>query len=233
MTHWRKIHKYLGLLIGLQVLLWISGGLVMSALPIEMVRGKHLLLSPPPLTAEQVRGIVSKVDPTRWRQLEWKIRLEQLIFKATDFAGSTSWLSPLSGNTIAELSPSQIKQIARLRYAKHAAVKGIERLEDLPFEVRHLSSPVYRVTFDDWISTTFYLHPISGEVSSVRSDIWRIYDFFWMLHIMDYETRDDFNHPLLIAVAAFSLFFTISGIILLYFSLIRPLVKRRYYQARD
>jgi hypothetical protein len=66
----------------------------------------------------------------------------------------------------------------------------------------------------------------------VRSDIWRLYDFFWMLHIMDYETLDDFNHPLLIAIAAFSLFITVSGIIFIYFSVIKPFVKRRRYQFR-
>lgn len=232
MKRWRKIHKYLGLLIGLQVLLWISGGLIMSVLPIDMVRGKHLLLPAPPLSAAQLGTITSNIELNNWRELEWKNRLGNAVLKATDFNDETAWLSPSSGNTLKELTPQQIEQISLMRYSAQAGVNGIQLIEELPFEVRHLTSPLYQVEFDDWINTTFYLHPISGEVHSVRSDIWRLYDFFWMLHIMDYETRDDFNHPLLIVVAAFSLFFSMSGIILIYFSIIKPFVKRRLYQLR-
>ena len=36
----RKIHKYLGLVIGIQLLLWAAGGLFFSLNPIEKVRGE-------------------------------------------------------------------------------------------------------------------------------------------------------------------------------------------------
>ena len=51
-----------------------------------------------------------------------------------------------------------------------------------------------------------------------RNDWWRLFDFVWMLHIMDYETRDDFNHPLLIATAATALLFVVSGLFMLFFA---------------
>ena len=35
-----SIHKWIGVVIGIQVLLWVAGGLVMSAFPIELVRGE-------------------------------------------------------------------------------------------------------------------------------------------------------------------------------------------------
>ena len=37
----------------------------------------------------------------------------------------------------------------------------------------------------------------SGEVTAVRHDRWRLFDWFWMLHIMDYDERSDFSTPLL------------------------------------
>jgi len=231
--YWRKIHKYLGLLIGLQVLMWISGGVVMSVLPIDMVRGKHLLLPEPVLSTTQLAAVTSNIHLNSWRTLEWKNRLGQAVLKATDLNGKIAWLSPSSGNSLAELNPQEVEKVSLMRYSEQASLKHIALIEQVPFEVRHLTSPLYQVEFDDWINTTFYLHPVSGEVRSVRSDIWRLYDFFWMLHIMDYETRDDFNHPLLIVIAAFSLLFTMSGIILLYFSIFKPLVKRRLYQFRQ
>jgi uncharacterized iron-regulated membrane protein len=44
LKYWRQVHKWLGFIVAIQVLLWISGGVVMSVLPIEKVRGKHLIM---------------------------------------------------------------------------------------------------------------------------------------------------------------------------------------------
>jgi len=38
-----KLHRWLSLIIGVQLLLWFSSGLLMSVLPIERVRGEHLV----------------------------------------------------------------------------------------------------------------------------------------------------------------------------------------------
>lgn len=47
-----------------------------------------------------------------------------------------------------------------------------------------------------------------------RNRIWRLYDFFWMLHIMDYDERENFNNPLIRAFAATGLLFALSGLFL-------------------
>ena len=36
-----QLHKWIALVVGLQVLFWVGGGLVMTAIPIETVRGEH------------------------------------------------------------------------------------------------------------------------------------------------------------------------------------------------
>ncbi|MEL7309454.1 MAG: hypothetical protein AAGK05_17435, partial [Pseudomonadota bacterium] len=74
---------------------------------------------------------------------------------------------------------------------------------------------VWQVSFDDWLTTTLYLDSLTGKVITVRSTLWRIFDFFWMLHIMDYDERENFNNPLLISFSATSVLFCITGIILL------------------
>ena len=43
----RKIHKWIGLLIGLQLVLWMSSGFVMSLLDAEKVRGREFRAPPP------------------------------------------------------------------------------------------------------------------------------------------------------------------------------------------
>ena len=44
-----RVHKWVALIVGLQILLWIAGGLVMSVIPIEQVRGEHKIAAPTPL----------------------------------------------------------------------------------------------------------------------------------------------------------------------------------------
>ena len=65
--------------------------------------------------------------------------------------------------------------------------------------------------------TRIYVSPETGRVLARRNDYWRVFDFFWMLHIMDYDEREDFNHPLLIIVTLASTLFVLTGVALLYF----------------
>ena len=39
-----KLHRWFAVIVGIQVLLWILGGVVMSIIPIEQVRGQHLAI---------------------------------------------------------------------------------------------------------------------------------------------------------------------------------------------
>ena len=42
MLRWSiQLHKWIALIVGIQVLGWVLGGLIMTALPIEKVRGEH------------------------------------------------------------------------------------------------------------------------------------------------------------------------------------------------
>ncbi len=57
------VHKWMGLLVGLQVLLWITGGLVMSWFEIERVRGEHNIntVEVAPLPADEILLPVSQI----------------------------------------------------------------------------------------------------------------------------------------------------------------------------
>ena len=56
-----------------------------------------------------------------------------------------------------------------------------------------------------------------------RSNVWRFYDFFWRLHILDLKEGEDFNHPLIIALAVLTLPVVLTGFILLWIRLGRDL----------
>ncbi|NNC99438.1 MAG: hypothetical protein HKN85_04575 [Gammaproteobacteria bacterium] len=233
MTYWRKLHNWIGLLIGLQVLAWISGGVIMSAIPIEMVRGKHLLLEQSSVGSAKQISADFQSDLSRWQKMEWVRRLDKSVIKLSGFDHSSSFIDPTTGAALARLTGSEAEQVARNRYLGKGKVVAVQLLEQIPAEASRLSPPVYSVQFDDWINTTFYVQPDSGEIKTVRSDLWRVYDFFWMLHIMDYEERENFNNPLVIVVSVTALIFTMTGFVLLYFSFIKPQTRIIWRAARQ
>ena len=51
-----------------------------------------------------------------------------------------------------------------------------------------------------------------------RHDLWRIFDFVWMFHIMDYEAREDVNNILLRVATWMAVATSLTGAWLLLYS---------------
>ena len=73
----------------------------------------------------------------------------------------------------------------------------------------------------------------TGLIDARRNDMWRLFDFFWMLHIMDYQEREDFNHPLLIGAAGLALSVVIFGMALLFIRIRRTILSARRSPGRS
>lgn len=223
----QKMHKWIGFLVGVQVLLWITGGVVMSAIPIEMVRGNHLIERHAEAPDESMtEGMNIAINPREWESLQWVVRADKLALKAKPFAGEFQFLDPVTGSPLQAITNEEAKALAQRQYTGNGNVTKSEVLTTLPQEVSHLKGQIIRISFNDWINTDFYMNSDSAEVLSVRSDLWRFYDFFWMLHIMDYEYRENFNNWLVITAAVFALIFSVTGMTLLYMTLLKPKSKK-------
>ena len=124
------------------------------------------------------------------------------------------------------LKESDVRKAAKDQYAANGDIVAARRLSELPQEVQNLSAPLWQVSFNDELNTRFYIDPNTGSVSRVRTDTWRLFDFMWMLHIMDYKNRTNFNTPWLVAFSGSAFLFTLTGIALLY-QHFKPKKKRR------
>ena len=76
--------------------------------------------------------------------------------------------------------------------------------------------PAWRVTFTDPDSTRVFVTADTGRIVAVRTGTWRLYDFFWGLHIMDWKNHEDFNTPWLLGFALGGLALWLGGAVLLY-----------------
>ena len=226
-----RVHKWIALVVGIQILLWIAGGLVMSVIPIEQVRGEHKIaltesftVSPAELTPlnnlfdrHQISGVSEASLGNVLGEPVWRLKTP---------AGGNYLVDAVSGERLDPVSEDLARRVALADYAGSGSLKALISVSN-PASEYGRPGPVWRAEFDDRDATTLYIDPKTAEVGARRSTTWRFYDFFWKLHVMDYDDGADFNHPLLITAASAALFVAISGLILLIIKMRRTLLARK------
>ncbi|VAV87158.1 hypothetical protein MNBD_ALPHA06-962 [hydrothermal vent metagenome] len=226
-----RVHKWIGLLVGLQLLLWTTGGVVMSVFKIESVRSEAMIAKPLPLSAD----LAISTYPMRVAKAAGLDNFEALSLE--NFAGEPVWrikseektvlVSAISGRSMLPLTEEDTRKLALADYAGTGEIKQITRVETGPIEVRGRKD-LYRINFSKPRNYTLWVDRNEGRIIAHRSTLWRVYDFFWMLHIMDYDDRKDFNNPLLIFFAFSAFLFVGTGIgLLVHRFLLRPRRRRR------
>ena len=216
----KKLHKWVGLLIGLQLLLWVLSGLVISLLDPVKVSGKQwanptpheletlpsgALLEPDELPTAHLAGALS---------VSLAVRRGKPTYKIQYTAGETH-LSAVDGSIIVT-GKADAEKLATEDFTGDGEIVSTMAGTAPDLETRDSSGPYWKVNFSDDTNTSIYISASSGEILERRNSSWRVRDFFWMLHIMDYATREDFNNPLIIIVALVALWLGISGLILLF-----------------
>ncbi|WP_163930609.1 hypothetical protein [Paraferrimonas sp. SM1919] len=212
----RKVHKWLGLLLGLQVIFWVGGGLIMSSIPLEMVHGKHLH-GDKSLARVTDHSQLAEVQPLLAKHSANSVQVYQVentpVYEIAN-GKQRHFYNAITTEPFNGVNQAQLTAIATRLYQKSGQIKAAYPVPATA-EAIGLKGTIWRIDFDDWMNTSFYLAQENGQLLRVRSDLWRIFDFVWMLHIMDYEHREDFNNPLLISFAALALLFSFSGVWLL------------------
>ena len=234
MKFMRKAHNYLGLILFVQIGLWFLSGLVMALLPIDEVRGNHLknsITTSWHKAAFSPSDILSEHSSSASLSLTYRVNTSQPSLDAIPVYyvvdGDNAYrYSALTGERLNALQESAVRKAATKQYAGDGDIVDAQRLDELPQEVQNLSAPLWQVSFNDELNTRFYIDPNTGSVSRVRTDTWRLFDFMWMLHIMDYKDRSNFNSPWLIAFSGSAFLFTLTGVALLY-KRFKPKKKKR------
>lgn len=215
-----KVHRWLALLIGAQVIVWFTSGLIMSLLPIDTVHGDHRIdrNAEPALSIDQTCAPVPALLANAGvpvRQLQHRMLLGRPVVEAQLADGK---IRLLDARTAAPLPPIDMRAAAAIAgraYRGGPAVPTMERVERPSTEYRG-SLPAWRASFPDKDATRIYVSAETGRLTSVRTGTWRLYDFFWGLHIMDWTEHERFNTPWLMAFAAGGLVFGVAGAILLF-----------------
>ncbi len=237
----RKTHRFLGVFLGVQFLLWTLGGLYFSWSNLDEVHGDFEKKSPPLLSSNislvspsAVLDSIKKVhnfDSVVTIQLIeilgkpfYQVRCVAKKHKAENHKHEMQSINHLAdaetGRLRSPLSKEEAIAVAKLRFNGTPKVKSVEYVTNTNghHEYRESPLPAYAVTFDNSANTTVYVTSELGTVQKFRNNKWRMFDFLWMMHTMDYNGRDDFGNILLRIFSLVGLITVISGFALYFVS---------------
>ena len=216
-TWLRQIHKWVGLVIGLQFLLWAVSGLAMALLDMQEVAGGAMAegaaVSLPARTAAWPR-IQAQLQDDQVSGLAARMLTTGTVIEVTTSEGIRLF-EPGTGDAVTISAPTA-GAIASAAHPDHGPVARISQLGELNLAVRDHELPIWQVEFGDGAGSTYYVSGTTGELLERRNDSWRWWDFFWMLHNMDYAQRTSFNHPLIVIVTFATLWLSVTGFWLLF-----------------
>lgn len=209
----RKIHRYLGLFLGIQFLMWTISGLFFSWTDIDEIHGDQFrnghpvtsnfdgLIYPPeiekagPISSLELRDIAG--EPYYW------INKEQLFHAKT-------------GSIKLGITADEARQVAEKHMVAGLRIKDIERITKVGkhHEYRGRTLPAYVISYETPENIKAYVAEKDGSFQTLRHRNWRWFDFLWMTHTMDYQGRDDFNTVVLRAFSLLGLITVLSGFLL-------------------
>jgi hypothetical protein len=199
----RWLHLWGGVIVGMQIILWVASGLVMVARPLDEVRGTSLRRDPPALRVPEGLPALTGVE-----KLELGSLLGKPVWKLTDERGKRL-LDATTGQPIA-ISAAQAEAIARAGTTLTGPAK-VQAITPAKPASDWRETAGWRVEFAGDVRV--YVNA-QGDIGAVRTPWWRLYDLFWGLHIMDWAARENTHHPLIIAATLLSLGVVFTGALL-------------------
>ncbi|MDE3741063.1 PepSY domain-containing protein [Maribacter polysaccharolyticus] len=213
----RKMHRYLGVFLGIQFLIWTISGMYFSWTDIDEIHG------------DQFKNPVAKlslfdnlISPTIFKHNTkiTSLELRDIAGKPYYWINKENLVNAKTGEIKKEVSAKEALAVAGQNMLPELKVKGIEKIAEVGnhHEYRGRPLPVYVISYDSQIDIKSYVSIADGSFQTLRHRNWRWFDFLWMTHTMDYQGRDNFNTIVLRVFSLLGLITVLSGFMLWYIS---------------
>ncbi|NJB71020.1 hypothetical protein GGR42_001482 [Saonia flava] len=213
----RKIHRYMGLFLGIQFLFWTISGLYFSWTDIDNIHGDHFKN-----LKYRPKAFKNLIAPSELKHSDGIRDIEIRDIDGVPFywINNDKLYNALDGTVKSGVSEKEALYIANTRMKDELEVSKIFLIDKVGkhHEYREKLLPAYVISYKGDDNLKAYVSVIDGKFQTVRHRSWRIFDFLWMTHTMDYEGRDNFNTTVLRAFSLLGLITVFSGFILWYVS---------------
>lgn len=217
----RRWHRRLAIVIGLQFFAWTLGGAYFAWFHIDNVRGQYERkaasaqipfesgsLDNKPLLA--ISEIAPKVQLDKIHSVELIHWRGQWTYWFKQDRNQSQLIHAQSADVLSPIDEATAIAIAKEDFVHDSPVLNVIRLTEHNGEYKG-PLPAYQISFDHSKNSHLYVHENSGKVTARRNWVWRGFDFLWMLHILDFDERKDFNNWALKVLSILGLITIFSG----------------------
>ncbi|RZQ55494.1 NADH:quinone oxidoreductase [Pseudidiomarina tainanensis] len=210
------LHRWLGLILLLQVVLWLVSGLYFSLQGHHAMSGHQYKQNPTGLVLRQAMPNIGIEEI--WRRYPEALSIQ--LYRIGDTPQYVVELADedvyLHGHT-GQLWHTNAKQAQQLALATYSGPGNILSTSPLTKtkELVGWQGQGYKILFADELNTRIYVDAANGQVLDHRNTPWLLADWAFKLHFMDYSGARSFNHLLIYTAALLALWFTLSGVLLL------------------
>ena len=218
----RKAHRYLGVFLGLQFLLWTASGIYFSWTDINEIHGdlqhqhpRHLLAASNFVSPSiALNSISQKIDSIH--KIEVVNILQKPFYSIYYFIGDSLkavLADAQTGKLRQPVSKEEAVKIAAESFAGQPALQTAEYITTVGDndEYREKPLPAWKVSFTHQSNTNVYVSTETGKVETFRNQKWRTYDLLWMFHTMGYGNRDNTNNSVLRIFSLLGIITVLSG----------------------
>ena len=212
----RKAHRYLGLFLGVQFLFWTISGLYFSWTDLDEIHGDHF---------KKEKEQISFTNLININDLEFKnpiktFELREIADLPYYFINDSILFNAYNGNLKDSISLEEAIKISNKNILDKYKISSVDKIYEVGnhHEYRGKPLPAFVISYEGAEKLKSYVSIIDGKFQTVRHRDWRWFDFLWMTHTMDYETRDDFNNKLIRTFSLLGLITVMSGFLLWFIS---------------
>lgn len=219
-----QVHKWLGLIILVQLLLWLISGLALSLIDFNKSGGRiyqeNIIHTSTPFPQSFVdnRKLVSNISDTLDSEKVDTIKLVSL---------HGQWFYQVQMNNMVKLFDSRTGELmffdeafattqAKASYRGTGAFVDIEELPEGTLSRWRDNGKLWQVRFDDDIATRVIVSQSTGKIMRHMNNYTSISELMFLLHFMDYQKQHSFNHWWIVMFASLAVAFSFSGAILLF-----------------
>ena len=208
----RKSHRYLGLFLGIQFMFWTVSGLYFSWTDIDEIHGDQYMIDTDP---QGFSNLLVPNDAFSGMNIH-QISLRDLKGVPHYWINGTALYNAFSAEKRDGISENEALYVASQNMVSELKVASVEFIEstDSHHEYRGKRLPAYAINYTHPNAITAYVSYADGAFQTVRHRNWRWFDFLWMTHTMDYQSRDDFNTTVLRVFSLLGLITVMSGFLL-------------------
>lgn len=213
----RKSHRYLGIFLGVQFLLWTISGMYFSWTEIDEIHGDQFIADEiSEIAFESLLSPTQIVGKEKIKSIELRVIADQPYYWIDDEA----LYNAQNGEYKSEINRADAIVIAQKHIKAGFEIKDILRITTVGkhHEYRGRPLPAYVVSYEHPENLKAYISAKDGSFQRIRHRSWRWFDFLWMTHTMDYQGRDNFNTILLRVFSLMGLITVSSGFLLWFVS---------------